>query len=148
MKILLTMNLPFLRSYGGANRSNRSLVESLAARGHELRVVVPALGTPASITHEEFLRDLRERNIRYVSSAEHDMFCVAGAEIIAVREPSRLRASLLEAIRSYEPDWVLVSSEDQSQNLLEASLFIWHIHHKCSHLGRQVYIRVRREPNL
>ena len=32
MKILLTMNLPYTRVYGGANRSNRSLAETLAAK--------------------------------------------------------------------------------------------------------------------
>ena len=32
MKILLTMNLPYTRVYGGANRSNRSLAEALAAK--------------------------------------------------------------------------------------------------------------------
>src|ERR1700674_4276539 len=124
MEVLLTMNLRYLRSYGGANRSNRSLVESLAARGHELRVVVPALATPTSSTYEEFLSDLRERNIAYVSGDEHDAFRVAGVEIIAVRDPSCLRASLVDTIRSYEPDWILVSSEDQSQNLLGAALSI------------------------
>jgi glycosyltransferase involved in cell wall biosynthesis len=124
MKVLLTMNLPYLRSYGGTNRSNRSLAESLAARGHELFVVVPALATPSSITYEEFLSDLRERNIAYVSRAEHDAFRVGGVEIIAVRDPSRLRASLVDAIKNYEPDWILVSSEDQSQNLLGAALSI------------------------
>ncbi len=118
------MNLPYLRVYGGTNRSNRSLVESLAASGHDLCVVVPALATPTSTTYADFLADLRGRSIQYVSEAEHDTFRVNKVEVIAVREPSRLRAALGDTIRSYKPDWILVSSEDQSQNLLGAAMSI------------------------
>jgi len=57
MKILLTMNLPYTRVYGGANRSNRSLVEALAARRHSICVVVPALAATSSITHQALLED-------------------------------------------------------------------------------------------
>ena len=55
MKILLTMNLPYTRAYGGANRSNRALAEALAARHHSVCVVVPALAAVSSITHQQFV---------------------------------------------------------------------------------------------
>ena len=74
MKILLTMNLPYTRVYGGANRSNRSLAEALAARHHSLRVVVPALAALSPITHQQLLEELAAEGIRVSCNGEIDRF--------------------------------------------------------------------------
>ena len=122
MKILLTMNLPYTRVHGGANRSNRSLIEGLAARGHVIRAVVPALATPSHMTHDQLLTELAGEGHEVRSEGGTDVFRVSGVEVHAVVEPARLRGYLIEQLRSFEPDWVLVSSEDQSQSLLDAAL--------------------------
>ncbi|MGA4987033.1 glycosyltransferase family 4 protein [Nonomuraea bangladeshensis] len=48
MRILLAQNLIHLPSHGGANKSNRLLMERLAARGHEVHVVSPLSGALAT----------------------------------------------------------------------------------------------------
>ena len=132
MKILLTMNLPYTRLYGGANRSNRSLAEALAARHHSLRVVVPALAALSPITHQQLLEELVSEGIRVSSNGEIDVFNLNGVEVHAVIEPSRLCSYLAEQIREFKPDWTLVSSEDRSQSLLETALKV--------HPSRVIYL--------
>ena len=122
MKILLTMNLPYTRVYGGANRSNRSLAEALAGRHHSLRVVVPALAALSPISHQQLLEELAAEGIRVISNGEIDVFNLHGVDVHAVVDPSRLHSYLVEQIREFTPDWTLVSSEDRSQSLLETAL--------------------------
>jgi len=122
MKILLTMNLPYTRVYGGANRSNRSLAEALAARQHSLCLVVPALATPSSLSHPQLLEELAAEGIRVSSDGKIDVFNLNGVEVHAVVEPARLCTYLVKQIREFGPDWTMVSSEDRSQSLLEAAL--------------------------
>jgi amino acid adenylation domain-containing protein len=122
MKILLTMNLPYTRAYGGANRSNRALAEALAARHHSVCVVAPALAAVSPITHQQFVEELTAEKVRVNTKGEIDVFNLNGVQIHAVVEPSRLCSYVVEQIREFEPDWSLVSSEDRSQSLLEAVL--------------------------
>jgi glycosyltransferase involved in cell wall biosynthesis len=132
MKILLTMNLPYTRVYGGANRSNRSLAEALVARGHSLRVVVPALAALSSITHQQLLEEFAAEGIAVSSDGAIDRFNLNGVDVRTVIEPSRLYGFLAEHVREFKPDWTLVSSEDRSQGLLEAAL--------KAHPSRVVYL--------
>lgn len=122
MKILLTMNLPYAPAVGGANKCNRVLAEGLALRGHDVRVVVPALGVPSRVTREEMLAGLEAQGIAVERGSGVDVFRVNGAEVSAVAEPSRLRGELTDRLQDFRPDWALVSSEDPSQNLLDAAL--------------------------
>ena len=122
MKILLTMNLPYTRVYGGANRSNRSLAEALAGRHHSLRVVVPALAALSPITHQQLLEELAAEGIGVSGNGEIDVFNLNGVNVHAVVDPSRLYGYLTQQIREFKPDWTLVSSEDRSQSLLETAL--------------------------
>ncbi len=122
MKILLTMNLPYTRVHGGTNRSNKSLAEGIAERDHNVRVVVPALATPSTITLAELVAGLEAEGIEVISNGEAYIFEMNCVEVHAVIEPTRLRAYLMEQLRSFDPDWAFVSAEDQSQNLLDAAL--------------------------
>jgi amino acid adenylation domain-containing protein len=122
MKILLTMNLPYTRAHGGTNRSNRSLAEGLAERGHTVRVVVPALAMPSRITVEELVEGLVADGVPVRREGVALVFTLGGVEVHAVTEPARLRAYLVEQAERFDPDWALVSAEDQSQNLLDAAL--------------------------
>src|SRR6266545_830340 len=122
MKILLTMNLPWFPAVGGANKCNRALAEGLAARGHDVRAAVPALAVPSRWTLEEVRAELRERGIAVRTGAGADVFRSGDVEVVAVLEPARLRGELSENIRDFAPDRLLISSEDPSQNLLDAAL--------------------------
>lgn len=122
MKILLTMNLPYLPAHGGANKANRYLCEGLAAKGHSVMAVGPARGVPSRVTHAELLEELAAMGLSVRSDGGTEVFHARGVEVHAVAEPSQIRARLLRQIEEFKPDWVLVSSEDPSQNLLDAAL--------------------------
>src|SRR5690349_20475857 len=121
MRILLTMNLPYFPAHGGANKSNRFILEALAQR-HAVRAVVPALGVPSRLTHEQFRAGLAAQGVRVISVEGADIFTLNGVEVHAVAEPSQLRGYLAEQLRGFAPDWTLVSSEDPSQQLFAAAL--------------------------
>ncbi len=122
MRVLLTMNLPYTRVHGGTNRSNRALAAGLAALGHEVEAIVPALPTPSLLSHEQLLTELRDRGISVETRAGVDHMCLDGVRVRAVVAPEALRAQLLQRITDFRPDAILVSAEDPSQNLLSAVL--------------------------
>jgi amino acid adenylation domain-containing protein len=132
MKILLTMNLPYFPILGGANKLNRALAEGLALKGHDMHVVVPALGVPSRLTHEEFRAGMAAQGTHLSADERADIFKVNGVTVHAVAEPSRLRNYLMERIEQFGPEWVLLSSEDPSHNLLDAVLKV------CS--GKVIYL--------
>ncbi len=121
MRILLTMNLPYVPAHGGANKGNRVLLEALARR-HAVQVVAPALGTPSRVTLPQLRADLAAQGTSVTSAEGVDRFTLHGVEVHAVTEPARLRAHLIEQVRAFAPDWTLISSEDPSQSLLAAAL--------------------------
>src|SRR5215212_4920537 len=102
MRILLTMNLPYVPAHGGANKGNRCLLEALAQR-HAVRVVVPALGTPSHKTLPELRAELAAQGISVVCAVGVDIFTLNGVEVHAVTEPSRLRTYLVEQIHAFAP---------------------------------------------
>ena len=122
MRILVTFNVPYTRFHGGANRSNKALAEALAARGHDVFALSPALPTPSSISHEQWRDELVSQGLVIASGERADTFDLAAVHVTAVREARDVRACLVAKIREIAPDWVLVSSEDPSQTLLAAAL--------------------------
>jgi glycosyltransferase involved in cell wall biosynthesis len=122
MKILLTMNVPYFPAHGGANNSNRLLLESLAGRGHTVRVVVPVLGVPPLFTHDELIAQLVQDGVALKQDASAFVFSINAIETHAVKEASQLRAYLKQQLESFRPDFVIVSTEDPSQTLLDVAV--------------------------
>ena len=122
MRILMTFNVPYTRIHGGANRSNKALAETLAARGHDVFAVSPALPTPTSLTYAQWRDELLADGVPIESGQHEDTFDLAAVHVTAVREARDVRACLVAKIQDIAPDWVLVSSEDPSQTLLAAAL--------------------------
>lgn len=122
MKILMVMNVPFTRFHGGANRSNRSLLEELANWGHQVAVLTPALASPSSITYETWRSILEEKQIKVDSEKNCDRFTINQVEIVAARDPRQIRSEFFNFAETFAPDWVLIASEDPSQALLSAAL--------------------------
>src|SRR5882724_267190 len=105
MKIVLVQSSPYLPSLGGANKGNRLLLEQLAARGHACHALaVAGEGVPVGVA-------------RHARHARH-----AGVEVDAVQEVAQLRGHVAERLSELAADWVLVSSEDPAQMLLEVAL--------------------------
>src|SRR3954470_21053457 len=98
MRILLTMNLPYLPSLGGANKCNRLLCEWFASQGNQVNVVTPALGYPPRGTFIEFLDKLAKTEILLQKGASGVQFRSNGVEIHAVERPSDLRRTLIAEI--------------------------------------------------
>lgn len=125
MKILLTMNMPYygdLASNNGALRANRYLAEGLVARGHSVQVVVPAFGATSRLTPVDLSDCLAGAGIAVRTDGSTIRFTINGVAVVATPEVNQLRALLRAQIEAQAPDWVLVSCEDWSQGLLEASL--------------------------
>jgi len=109
MRVLLAANASYAPPRGGATRSNLAWLEQLSRAGHECRIVAASLE-----------RDAAEQT-RY-----------GDILIEAVAEPGRRSEMLARRIREFQPDWVLVSSEDVGQVLLRQAI-------QCAP-GRVVYL--------
>jgi glycosyltransferase involved in cell wall biosynthesis len=96
VRILLTSNASHDPARGGSTRSNLVWLEHLAAHGHDCRVVCSAVESAP-----DSLRSIQK-----------------GVSILSVRDLVPRRAVLTEEIQSFQPDFVLVSSEDLSHLLL------------------------------
>src|SRR5689334_24285786 len=108
MRILLTANASYVPPRGGATRSNLIWMDHLAGAGHACRIVCGATGEGAELRF-------------------HDSIAV-----FAVEEPARRIHVLRQQIADFQPDWVLVSSEDLGHGLLREA------HHAAP--GRVVYL--------
>ncbi len=123
MRLLLLQNSVYVPAYGGANKSNRLMLEALAARGHDCYVVAQGAAVQGAISNAAFLQELAVRGIPLVRSTRQvDVFRLAGVEVQATQSPAYLRQSAVAAIHELDPTWIVVSSEDPGQNLLEAAL--------------------------
>jgi glycosyltransferase involved in cell wall biosynthesis len=97
MRVLLTANASYSPPKGGSTRSNLIWLADLARRGHACRVVCSTAGPLDDDS----------------STVNAD-----GVEIYSVRDLSRRTRVLAGHIADFQPDWVLVSSEDVSHVLL------------------------------
>lgn len=93
MRILLTSNASYAPARGGSTRSNLVWLRHLTQQGHDCRVICAALQEDGESTD-------------------------AGIRIRSVKNLVQRRAVLESEIRSFNPNLVLVSSEDVSHLLL------------------------------
>ncbi|MFN7993758.1 MAG: thioesterase domain-containing protein [Bryobacteraceae bacterium] len=122
MRILLAQNSLYYPAHGGGDKSNRLLMEKLAARGHRCRVVarLSRFGRPE---HEQYLQELAARNVSPVISKDGvAQFSYEGVEAHVVTHHANLRGYFSEEIARFEPDVILTSTDDPAQLLLESSL--------------------------
>src|ERR1035437_4677391 len=108
MRILLTANASYVPPRGGATRSNLIWMDQMAGAGHACRIVCGASGEGAELRFH------------------------ASIAVFAVEDPSRRIQVLRQQIREFQPDWVLVSSEDLGHVLLREARHSAH--------GRVVYL--------
>ena len=93
LKILLAQNAVYHPAHGGGEKSNRLLMEALAARGHQCRVV--ARGAT----------DLQIEGVHIRAAAD-----------------TQLRAAFIAEAAAFHPDVILCSTDDPAQLLLEPAL--------------------------
>ena len=110
MRILLTSSASHVPPRGGSTRSNLAWLDALAAGGHTCRVVGGALST-----------DTPEKLVQVRQELENQQIELASPENYAVADPAKRPVVLKQQIQEFQPDWVLVSSEDIGQGLLRAA---------------------------
>jgi glycosyltransferase involved in cell wall biosynthesis len=119
MRILLVQNSQYYPAYGGGNKSNRLLLEALAAKGHRCRVLTRV--SEAGIG-EGLIALLRDRGITPSVDAATVTFALSGVEVRTETDLSGLRERWSAEIRRFHPQWVIVSSDDPAQLFLETAL--------------------------
>jgi glycosyltransferase involved in cell wall biosynthesis len=123
MRILLAHNSPYYPAFGGGDKSNRLLMESLAARGHSVLVAarVDRFGAPAL---ERLLAELRDRGIvaRSDDAACDVRFALNGVEVRVLAAQPHVRAWFAAQAADFDPDVILCSTDDPAHLMLEPAL--------------------------
>jgi surfactin synthase thioesterase subunit/glycosyltransferase involved in cell wall biosynthesis len=121
MRILLAQNSLYYPAHGGGDKSNRLLLEALAARGHVCRAVA-RLSVFGEAEHAQYLETLASRGVTPQSVADGVVvFQRAGVEVHVVTG-GNLRARFAEQAAAFAPDVILVSTDDPAQLLLTGAL--------------------------
>lgn len=121
MRILLAQNSLYYPAHGGGEKSNRLLMEALAARAHQVRVVsrVERFG-PAS--HEKLARELGERGVLFRATAGAVTFDLNGVDVRVLSLDSHWRAFFATEVAQFDPDVILTSTDDPAQLLFDLAL--------------------------
>ena len=130
MRILLTANASYVPPRGGATRSNLLWLEHMASAGHACRIVAAALPESAARREQMDGENLGWQTLACAGGVE--TFERGGIRVYAVAERSRQAPVLRRQIQEFQPDWVLVSSEDLGHGLLREAHY--------SAPGRVVYL--------
>jgi glycosyltransferase involved in cell wall biosynthesis len=121
MRILLTANASYLPPRGGATRSNLVWLEHLAASGDTCRVVASALGDTAEKRGQIVDEQIHLAWSPVPAPEGVEAYRRGALTVCSVAGRARQLAVLRAEIRDFEPDWVLVSSEDIGHVLLRAA---------------------------
>jgi FkbM family methyltransferase len=122
MRILLAHNSLYYPSFGGGDKSNRLLMEALAARGHDVRVVarVEHFGAAA---HDRLLGDLTSRGVNVDAQQGASIrFRLNGVQVSVLTRDSMLRAFFASAIQAFDPDVIVTSTDDPAHLMLDTAL--------------------------
>lgn len=119
MRILLVQNSQYYPAFGGGNKSNRLLMEALAAKGHRCRVVTRI---DEAAHRDKFLAGLQARHVEPQVFGTTAMFGIGGVEVRTELEPAKARERWSEEVDEFSPDWTLVSSDDPAQLFLDTAL--------------------------
>jgi glycosyltransferase involved in cell wall biosynthesis len=122
LRVLLAHNSLYYPSYGGGDKSNRLLMEALAARGHTVRVVarVEHFGAEA---HAALLRELTARQIaQQVHERGSVEFELNGVEVRILTGDPNPRAYFAAQVRAFSPEIIVASTDDPAHLMLEIAL--------------------------
>src|SRR5947209_7311358 len=112
MRILLAQNSRYYPAHGGGDKSNRLLMEALAARRHDC-LVVARIGKFGIREEELFLRDLAAREVPNQSrEAGVVMFSRNRVTVLTVTNHPSLRAFFAKQIQAFNPQVILASTDD------------------------------------
>ncbi len=118
MRILLAHNSLYYPSWGGGDKSNRLLMEALAARGHAVRVVsrIERFGAEA---HENLMQQLEQRGVRAEVTEESVEFVLRGVLVHTLTRNPQWRAFFSAQLAEFDPDVIITSTDDPGQLLFD-----------------------------
>lgn len=121
MRILLAHNSLYYPSHGGGDKSNRLLMEALAARGHSVRVVsrVEKFGVQA---HQKLLNDLASRAVPITISDTSVRFKLRGVDAFTLTQGPNLRAYFSAHLAEFAPEIIITSTDDPAQLLFDLAV--------------------------
>jgi surfactin synthase thioesterase subunit/glycosyltransferase involved in cell wall biosynthesis len=118
LRILLAHNSLYYPSHGGGDKSNRLLMEALAARGHQIRVVA-RIERFGSEPHARFMAQLAERGVAGAAENGVVRFELRGVDVHTLAENPRIRAYFATQVEEFDPEVILTSTDDPAQLLFE-----------------------------
>ena len=123
MKILLAHNSTYYPAHGGGDRSNRLLMEALAARGHEVRVFTRTERF-GEAEHTRYLGELVRRGQAYKSGGETGevQFELGGVDVRVLTSRPELRAAFQRHIDDFAPGIIVTSTDDPGQLLFDLAV--------------------------
>ncbi|HCC57689.1 MAG TPA: hypothetical protein DEQ47_10590 [Solibacterales bacterium] len=122
MRILLASNALYFPAHGGGEKSNRLLMEALAARGHDVRVATrtETFDAPA---RQQLQEDLAARGIAVESVEDGNLrFTLGGVRVDVLAGHPRLRQFFTALLQAFDPDIIVTSTDDPAQILFDAGL--------------------------
>ena len=123
MRILLAQNSLYYPAHGGGDKSNRMLLEALAARGHDCRVVARVHTEFGEKQHRQYLKELAERRVPGVSAEGGVVrFRRENVAVRAVTHHPNFRGYFAEQIAEFRPRVILLSTDDPAQMLLKVAV--------------------------
>jgi surfactin synthase thioesterase subunit/glycosyltransferase involved in cell wall biosynthesis len=121
MRILLAHNSLYYPSFGGGDKSNRLLMEALAERGHDVRVVA-RIAKFGEEEHAQFLAELEARGLRADVTQGAVRFDFNGVDVRTLTLNTQLRAYFSEQVTQFDPDVILTSTDDPAQLLFDIAI--------------------------
>jgi surfactin synthase thioesterase subunit/glycosyltransferase involved in cell wall biosynthesis len=122
MRVLLAHNSTYYPSHGGGDKSNRLLMEALAERGHEVRVVtrVERFGIEE---HERLLAQLVKRGVQPDTSEPGGIrLSLNGVDVRVLTTNPHLREFFAHHVSEFEPDIIITSTDDPGQLLFDLAI--------------------------
>jgi surfactin synthase thioesterase subunit/glycosyltransferase involved in cell wall biosynthesis len=121
MRILLAQNSVYYPAHGGGDKSNRLLVEAMAARGHTVRVVA-RISVFGEAEHDRYVAALRARGQTICPTDGRVVQFERNGVDVHVATNTSLRAYFAEQFDAFQPDVTMASTDDPAQMLLEIAL--------------------------
>jgi surfactin synthase thioesterase subunit/glycosyltransferase involved in cell wall biosynthesis len=122
MRVLLAHNSTYYPSGGGGDKSNRLLMEALAARGHDVRVAT-RIERFDEAGHAQLSKALAGRGVHAREDGEGGVaYQLSGVEVRVLTRSPQLRAFFQKQIDEFHPDIIVTSTDDPGQILLEPAL--------------------------
>lgn len=122
MRILLAHNSTYFPSLGGGDKSNRLLMEALAARGHEVRVFTRTERLDEA-SHDRYLDELARRGQRGEVLGNGEVrLRLGGVEVRTLTRSPHLRAAFQAHIDEFDPDVIVTSTDDPGQLLFDLAV--------------------------